>query len=240
MTDQEAFESVCGVPKIVKALCIIPRLSDNLKSYEVINYIFLFCILYYELINCFILSAVTTSKRRITKRAIACIVPAARENELPCCFDDGKLTIACIVYLYIYMEEVQFHEKLQSRPRSLQVRFTSYIWAISSFLLLLSCCTRLLVAQNLVWPSCLPRPSQPDSARPKLPAPARVLTSRAHCSVMCAANNRWDVAPPSQLVALAPWLLRVSARWALVRVLYIFSNQLNSTKFARGEISLFR
>jgi hypothetical protein len=99
VTNQKAFESVCSVPKIVKALCIILRLSDNLKSYEVINYIIWFCILYYELINCFRLSPVTTSKRRITKQAIACIVPAVRENELACCFDDGKLAIACIVYM---------------------------------------------------------------------------------------------------------------------------------------------
>nr|ABR09288.1 monoterpene synthase [Zea mays]ABR09289.1 monoterpene synthase [Zea mays] len=34
VADQEAFEWVRGVPKIVKALCIILRLSDDLKSYE--------------------------------------------------------------------------------------------------------------------------------------------------------------------------------------------------------------
>jgi hypothetical protein len=37
VADQEAFEWVRGVPKIVKALCIILRLSDDLKSYEVVN-----------------------------------------------------------------------------------------------------------------------------------------------------------------------------------------------------------
>ena len=36
MAAQEAFEWVCSVPKIVQALCIILRLSDDLKSYEVI------------------------------------------------------------------------------------------------------------------------------------------------------------------------------------------------------------
>jgi (-)-germacrene D synthase len=33
---EEAFEWVCSVPKLVQALCIILRLSDDLKSYEVI------------------------------------------------------------------------------------------------------------------------------------------------------------------------------------------------------------
>jgi hypothetical protein len=38
---QEAFEWVCSVPKIVQALCIILRLSDDLKSYEVIIFLVL-------------------------------------------------------------------------------------------------------------------------------------------------------------------------------------------------------
>lgn len=36
MAAQEAFEWVCSVPKIVQALCIIVRLSNDLKSHEVI------------------------------------------------------------------------------------------------------------------------------------------------------------------------------------------------------------
>lgn len=38
---KETFDWVQSMPKIVKALCIILRLSDDLKSYEVI-FIFLF------------------------------------------------------------------------------------------------------------------------------------------------------------------------------------------------------
>jgi hypothetical protein len=43
MTDiatKEAFDWVSNVPKLVKMLCIILRLSDDLKSYEVNIYLF--------------------------------------------------------------------------------------------------------------------------------------------------------------------------------------------------------